>query len=90
MVGPIVLHNVEHWDPVMGGRPQRARAEHEVAVAAERDRETVVLLVGERRAKRGRQRVPDGSATRKAVPLVRLLKVPKPVRPCQPDRGAHQ
>ena len=29
----VVLHDVEHRDPVMGGRPQRARAEHEVAVS---------------------------------------------------------
>jgi hypothetical protein len=43
---------------LMGGRPQRAGAEHEVAVAAERKRETAALLVGERRAKRGWQSVP--------------------------------
>ena len=54
----------------MGGRPQRARAEHEVAVAAERERETAVLLVGERRAKRGRQSVADAGAAPKTVPPI--------------------
>jgi hypothetical protein len=62
MIGAVVLHDVEHRDPVMGRRPQRARAEHEVAVTAERERET-----GKRRADRSRQRVADASAARKTV-----------------------
>ena len=54
MIRAVVLHDVEHRDLMMSGCPQRARAEHEVAVAVERECETAVLLVGERRAKRGR------------------------------------
>ena len=53
-------------------------------------REAAVLLVGERRAERGRQIVADAGAARDAVPLIRLLEVPQPVRPGQADCGADQ
>ena len=88
MVGAVVLHDVEDRDLVVRRRPHRARAEHEVAVAAERDGEAAVLLVGERRADRGRQVIADAGAAGDAVPLVRLLEVPQPMHPAVADRGA--
>ncbi len=75
---------------MVGGGPQRARREIEVAVAADGDRQPPMLLVGERSAKRGRQRVADAAAARTAVPAMRLVEVPELARPIVAGRGADQ
>src|SRR6202035_5415855 len=49
MVGAVVVDDVEDRNLVVRRGPQRPWIEHEVAVAAERQGETAVLLVGERR-----------------------------------------
>jgi hypothetical protein len=61
-------------------------AQHEVAVAAEGEGETALLLVGKRRAEGGRQIVADAGAAGETVPLMRLLEIPQPMRPGQPCR----
>ena len=90
MVGAIVVHDVEQRDAMVRGGPQRARHEHEVAIAAERDGEPAVALVGERRADRGRRVVADTGAARYAVPAIRLVEVPQPHRPGVADGVADQ
>ena len=49
-----------------------------------------MALVGERRAERGRRVVADAGAARSAVPAVRLVEIPQPVRPGVADRVADQ
>ena len=49
-----------------------------------------MLLVGERRAKRGRQIVADTAASRQAVPLIPLPEIPQPMRPAQSNRSPNQ
>ena len=83
VVGAIVLNDVEDRDLVVRGRPHGARAEHEVAIATKGERETAVLLVGQRRANRGWQVIADAGAARHAIPLMRLLEVPQPMHPAE-------
>src|ERR1700722_8524249 len=81
MISAIVMDDVKHRNLVMRRRPQRAWIKHEVAVAAEGNREAARLLVGERRTERGRQIVTNSSAARTAIPLIGLIEVPKPMHP---------
>ena len=44
--GAVVVDDVKDWNFVVCRRPQRARIEHEIAVAAKCDREDAAFLVG--------------------------------------------
>src|SRR5580704_1687519 len=50
MVGAVVVKDVEHRNAMVRRRPQRTRHEHEIAVAAECERQAPMLLVCEGRA----------------------------------------
>jgi len=47
-----------------------------------------MLLIGERRAERGRQVVADTAASGHAVPLMPLLEIPQPMGPAQANRSS--
>ncbi len=90
VIGAVVVDDVEHRDLVVRGGPQGAGIEHEVAIAAKGDGETAVLLVGERGAERSRQVIADAGTARDAVPAVRLVEIPQPMRPGDADAVADQ
>ena len=54
MIGAVVVDHIKDGDLVVCRRPQRSGIEHEVAVTAEGDRETAILLVCQRSAERSR------------------------------------
>src|SRR5229473_6279147 len=81
VVRPVVVHDGQHGNPVMGGRPQDARLIHQVTIALEIKGYATMLAVCERRAYRRRSAVTD--ANRSGLPdvLIILLEIPKLLRP---------
>src|SRR5271157_2645864 len=90
MIRAVVVHNIEHRDPMMGRRPKRTWYKQEVAVAADGDGQPPIFLVCECSTKRSRQGISDAPSARNAVPPVRLIEIPKEVRPAEPDRCANE
>ena len=52
VIGAVVVHHHQHRDLVLGGDPERAGVEHQVAVGIDVDHDAALVLVRERDAER--------------------------------------
>ena len=81
MIRAIVVHDVQHRNAMMRGRPENAGGVVQIAVALDVDADAAVLLVGQRRAHRGRSAVADAISAVAADELIMLVEVPQAARP---------
>src|SRR6185503_19483952 len=77
MVGAVVVHHAQEWNPVMRGGPQRSRGVHEVTVILNADAQPAMLPMSERRAHRNRQPASDGRGAAASERLIMLVDRPQ-------------
>src|SRR6185437_11319447 len=80
-VEAIVVHHHQDRNFVLGRGPERARRDHEVAIADDRHGKPAMLAVGERRADRAAAAIADAVSAGIAEIVVCLVHLPEMMRP---------
>ncbi len=76
MVGPVVVHDVQHRNAVVRGRPQDSRGVHQIAVVLNIHGQPAIFAVCECGAHRGWRPITNSIATCIPEVLILFVKVP--------------